>query len=170
MDREGVRRNPGVLAAVARHIGLAVALGLGGCSASNVRMPQSIQGLAPSGTVTLTETVSFLNVVHHEVKGTGGGSGTLNFNGRTYPFQLTGSVMGSGGAKSLTLSGQVYGLSNASDFEGHYTQGSGSAGLSQGWQGHLWLQNHAGVVMYLYSTDGNLLSIGEDEIIVRLSN
>lgn len=137
-------------------------LGLGGCSALKVPTAQSIQGLTPSGTVTLTETF---------VAGYGGGSGTLTFNGQTYPFRLLGSVIGPGGADRITASGEVYKLSNVSDFAGRYTQGSGAAGLSRGGEGQLWLQNHAGVIMHLYSTSmGVLLSIGKEEILVRLSS
>lgn len=137
-------------------------LGLVGCSALNVPTQQSIQGLTPSGTVSLTETF---------VAGAGGGSGTLTFNGQTYPFRLLGSVIGPGGAEQISASGEVYKLTNVSDFEGRYTQGSGSAGLSSGGQGQLWLQNGAGVIMHLYSTSsGVLLSLGKEEIIIRLSS
>lgn len=137
-------------------------LGLAGCSALSVPTQQSIQGLTPSGTVSLTETF---------VAGAGGGSGTLTFNGQTYPFRLLGSVIGPGGAEQISASGEVYKLTNVSDFEGRYTQGSGSAGLSSGGQGQLWLQNGAGVIMHLYSTSsGVLLSLGKEEIIIRLSS
>jgi hypothetical protein len=51
---------------------------------------QSIQGLTPSGTVALTETFA---------TGYGGGSGTLSFNGQSYPFTLIGAVVGPGGAE-----------------------------------------------------------------------
>jgi hypothetical protein len=138
------------------------AFSLGGCSALNVPTAQSIQGLTPSGTVTVTETF---------VAGAGAGSGTLTYNGQNYPFRLIGSVMGPGGADRITASGEVYKLSNVSDFEGRYTQGSGRPGLSQGGQGQLWLQNGAGVIMHLYSTSsGILLSLGKEEIIIRLSS
>jgi hypothetical protein len=143
-------------------IAVTAMLGVAGCSALNVPTQQSIQSLTPSGTVSLTETF---------VAGAGGGSGTLTFNGRTYPFRLFGSVIGPGGAEQITASGEVYKLANVSDFEGRYTQGSGSAGLSSGGQGQLWLQNGAGVIMHLYSTSsGVLLSLGKEEIFIRLSS
>jgi hypothetical protein len=100
------------------------------------------------------------------VAGAGGGSGTLTYNGQSYPFRLIGSVMGPGGADRITASGEIYKLSNVSDFDGRYTQGSGVAGLSQGGQGQLWLQNSAGVIM----SSGVLLSFGKEEIIIRLSS
>jgi hypothetical protein len=162
MNQENIRDNLDIFASAGRCVAIAAMIGLGGCSAMNVPTEQSIQGLTPSGTVTLTETF---------VAGVGGGSGALSFNGQNYPFQLIGSVMGPGGADRITASGEVYKLSNVNDFAGRYTQGSGSAGLSQSGQGQLWLQNNAGVIMHLYSTSsGVLLSIGKEEIIIRLSS
>jgi hypothetical protein len=161
MNRNDNRRRPSMLAAPIRAIVLATALGAAGCSALNVPNAQSIQGLSPSGTVSLTETF---------VAGYGGGSGTLTLNGQNYPFHLIGSVIGPGGADRITASGEVYQLSDPKQFEGRYTQGSGPAGLSQSGEGQLWLQNNNGVIMHLYSTSsGVLLSIGKEEIIIRLS-
>jgi hypothetical protein len=162
MNRENYRRNLGTLASAVRGVAIAAVLGLGGCSTVSVPTAQSIQGLTPSGRVRLTETF---------VAGTSAGSGTLTFNGQTYPFRLLGSVIGpGGGADRITASGEVYKLSNVNDFQGSYAQGSGPAGLSRSGNGHLWLQNNHGVIMHLYSTSsGVLLSIGEEEIVVRLS-
>jgi len=152
----------GVASILIRGFAVATMLGAAGCSALNVPTTQSIQGLTPSGTVSLDETF---------VAGYGGGHGTLTFNGQTYPFLLVGSVIGPGGADRITASGEVYKLSQAADFAGRYTQGSGQAGLSQGGAGQLWLQNNAGVIMHLYSTStGVLLSIGKEEILIRLSS
>ena len=148
--------------AAAAGLAMTALLGWGGCSALKAPTQQSIQGLSPSGTVTLTETF---------VAGVGGGSGTLAFEGRTYPFQLVGSVMGPGGADRITASGEVYKLSDVRDFPGRYTQGSGAAGLSHAGAGQLWLENSAGVIMHLYSTSsGVLLSIGKEQIVIRLSS
>src|SRR5579875_1288068 len=95
---------------------MATLLCLGACSALKVPTQQTIQGLTPSGTVTVTE--DFL-------AGYGGGRGTLTFNGQTYPFLLIGSVIGPGGADRITASGEVYKLAKVGDFPGRYTQGSG---------------------------------------------
>lgn len=133
---------------------------LGACSALNVPTEQSIQGLTPSGTVSVTESF---------VAGYGAGDGKLTFNGQTYPFRLIGSVLGPGGADRITASGEVYKLNSLSDFAGRYTQGSGAAGLSRSGNGQLWLQNGAGVIMHLYSTsNGVLLSLGKEEILIRM--
>lgn len=134
---------------------------LTGCAAMKTPDAQSIQGLQPSGTVSLTESF---------VAGVGGGSGTLSFNGQNYPFRLIGSVIGPGGAERLNASGEVYRLANVSDFGGRYTQSSGAAGLAKSGSGQLWLENSAGVIMHLYSqTQGVLLSLGKEEIYIRLN-
>ena len=145
-----------------RCVAALAAFALGGCSALTTPTEQSIQGLSPSGTVSLTETF---------VAGAGAGSGTLTFNGQSYPFRLIGSVIGPGGADRITASGEVFKLSRLSDFAGRYTQSTGSAGLSRSGEGQLWLENSAGVIMHLYSTSsGVLLSIGKEEIVIRLSS
>jgi hypothetical protein len=140
---------------------LAVLLAMAGCSSLNAPTAQSIQGMTPSGSVTLNETFA---------AGYGGGRGTLSFNGASYPFTLVGAVVGPGGAERVTAAGEVYQLANLSDFGGRYTQSSGAAGLSRGGAGELWLQNNAGVIMHLYSqTQGVLLSLGKEEIVIRLN-
>ena len=125
---------------LAAMMALAAAFGVVRCSALKTPTAQSIQGLSPSGTVTLDETF---------VAGVGEGSGTLTFNGQSYPFKLLGSVIGPGGAEKIRAAGEIYKLVNVSDFGGRYTQSSGAAGLSQGGAGQLWLENAAGVIMHL---------------------
>ena len=77
-------RRPGIVALLA---GVAL-LSIAACSGMGVpAVPtaQSVAGLTPSGTVRVTETF---------VAGVGGGSGTLQFEGRSHPFRLIGGVTG----------------------------------------------------------------------------
>jgi hypothetical protein len=67
---------------------LAAVLATAGCSAMNTPTTQSVAGLSPSGNVTITEDF---------VAGLGGGTGTLEHQGRTYPFKVLGTVAGPGG-------------------------------------------------------------------------
>lgn len=141
---------------------IAAAFTLAGCNALSTPNAQSIQNLPPSGSVSLNETF---------VAGVGEGSGTLFFRGQAYPFKLLGSVVGPGGAERIIASGEVYKLSNVSDFGGRYTQSSGNAGVSQSGAGQLWLENSTGVIMHLHSqTQGVLLSLGKEEIFIRLNH
>src|SRR5271166_4450233 len=99
---------------------VAAALATAGCSGLSAPTAQSVAGLVPSGSVTITEDF---------VTGVGGGSGTLDFQGRTYPFKLVGTVAGpGGGVAKISASGPVYKLNGVADFPGRYTQSTGAAG------------------------------------------
>jgi hypothetical protein len=141
----------------------AVVLAMNGCSGMiNTPTAQSIAGLSPSGSVTITEDF---------VTGVGGGSGTLEYQGRTYPFKVVGTVAGPGGGlEKISASGPVYKLASVSDFPGRYTQSTGKAGLSSSGSSDLWLENSAGVIMHLQGTStGAMLTLGKDEVFVRMS-
>lgn len=140
---------------------IAVLPGLAGCTTMKAPDAQSIAGVPPSGTVAMKELFA---------AGYGGGNGTLTYNGAAYPFMLVGAVLGPGGAERVRASGEVYKLNNLTDFNGRYTQWSGSAGLARGGAGDLWLENNDGVIMHLSSeTQGVLLSLGKEEVVVRLN-
>jgi hypothetical protein len=141
----------------------AAVLAATGCSeVGSVPTAQSIAGLSPSGTVRLTETFAV---------GAGYGSGTLRFQGKTYPFQLVGSIVGGFGAEKIEAAGDVYKLDKLADFPGVYSQGNGAAGLNTSSKGDLWLGNKAGVVIHLTGTQsGGSLSLGRDEVYIKMSN
>ena len=75
---------------------VAAMFAMAGCSGM-MKTPtaQSVAGLSPAGNVTITEDF---------VTGVGGGSGTLEFQGRAYPFKVVGTVAGPGGGlEKITL-------------------------------------------------------------------
>ena len=141
---------------------VAAGLAMAGCAGMmNTPTAQSVAGLPPSGSVTITEDF---------VAGLGGGNGTLEYQGRTYPFKVLGTVAGpGGGVDKISASGPVYKLASVSDFAGRYTQSTGKAGLSSSGSSDLWLENSAGVIMHLQGTStGAMLTLGKDEIFVRM--
>ena len=140
----------------------AAVLATASCSSMNTPTAQSIAGLPPSGKVTIGEDF---------VAGLGGGSGTLEYQGRTYPFKVLGTVAGpGGGVEKITASGPVYKLASVSDFAGRYTQSTGKAGFSSSGSSDLWLENGSGVVMHLQgTTTGAMLTLGRDEIFIRMA-
>ncbi len=134
------------------------------CACSAIGKPPTeakIQGLSPSGYVTLAETF---------VVALGGGSGTLQFQDKDYPFKLIGTVVGpSASFTKISVSGEVYKLNTVSDLPGAYAQRSGPPGLEKAGAGDLWLENKAGVIMHLTGkSSGVMLSLGRDEILVRM--
>ena len=143
-------------------LALASVLALAGCASSpvptEVPTSQSVQGLVPSGTVTMTEVFA---------GGAGVGTGVLTFKGKTYPLKLIGTVVG-----QRVQARRGWRRSQADDisqFSGVYIQGTGQIGLETSGTGDLWLQNKAGVVMHLTGTQtGVTLSLGRDEIIIEL--
>jgi len=142
---------------------VAAMFAMAGCSGM-MKTPtaQSVAGLSPAGNVTITEDF---------VTGVGGGSGTLEYQGRTYPFKVVGTVAGPGGGlEKISASGPVYKLASVSDFPGRYTQSTGKAGLSSSGSSDLWLENSAGVIMHLQGTStGEMLTLGKDEIFIRMA-
>src|SRR4051812_16934224 len=139
---------------------LLLLLAASGCSNLQKPGPQSIAGMSPVGTVTVTEIIA---------AGATGGKGTLYFQGQSLPFKLVGGVTGGGGAASTRASGEVYNLSKVADFAGLYTQNSGGVGLDTSSASDLWLRNKAGVVMHLRGTQsGVTLSLGREENLVEM--
>jgi hypothetical protein len=121
-----------------------------------------IASLKPVGKVALTETF---------VAGVGAGKGVLTFKGKKYPFKLVGTVVGPGSVSKVQVSGDVYKLENVADFGGPWVQGTGQVGLQTSGAADLWLENKAGVIMHLVGqTEGVTLGLGEDEILIELSN
>src|SRR3984957_18913980 len=88
---------------------------LAGCEIppSGIPTEASIRGLRPSGYVTLNQAF---------VSGFGAGNGLLTFRGRSYPFTLTGFLIGLGAISTLQASGEVYKLTDVSQFSGPWIQ------------------------------------------------
>jgi hypothetical protein len=129
----------------------AALLTMAGCSGMmNAPTAQNIAGLPPSGNVTITEDFD---------------------QGRTYPFRFVGTVVGpGGGVAKISASGPVYKLANVGDFGSRYTQSTGKAGFSSSGSSDLWLENSAGVIMHLQgSSTGAMLTLGKDELFIRMS-
>ncbi len=138
-------------------------LPLAGCEIppSGVPTAADIRGVRPSGTVTMTQFF---------VSGTGVGSGALTFRGRSYPFTLIGSLNGVGALATTQASGEVYKLSDPSQFSGAWIQGNGNLAVSTLATGELWLENRNGVIMRLNAEQAGItLSNGRYEIFIQLT-
>jgi hypothetical protein len=88
------------------------------------------------------------------------GSGVLRFEGDSYVFKIDGLSVGAVGIASVSAVGNVYNLSNVSQFAGNYAAVGAGIALAGGRAG-LTLQNQAGVIINLYAVQqGVELNIG----------
>lgn len=96
------------------------------------------------------------------------GDGTLNFEGRPYPFSLKGLALGDLGASTANAVGDVRNLERVSDFEGTYVAvtAGGAAGMGAS---ALTMRNEHGVVISLRSDlSGVQLSLGAEGLSIAL--
>jgi hypothetical protein len=133
------------------------------CSSSVKVGPEAVAGLPISGTVDMNEVqVAYLG-------NAGGGSGTLYYNGNSYPFTIGGLGLGGIGASTVDAQGEVYKLNNLSQFAGSYAQASYGFVVGATSRGDLWMQNGAGVILHLKAKrEGLMLSLGGDAIVITM--
>ena len=109
----------------------------------------------PVGTVSIQEKeLGF-------IVGGSKGSGTLTFQGEEHPFKLKGLSVGANvGISKMSASGDVYDLTDISEFPGTFTKLDASVALGGG-MGGLRLKNQNGVILVLKSrTEGVDLNLG----------
>lgn len=76
------------------------------------------------------------------------GQGSLEFQGRKYPFKVSGVSVATVGISKVEALGQVYRLRDVADFAGRYLAVEGGLTLIQG-GGSAVLRNEKGVTLYL---------------------
>lgn len=116
----------------------------------------------PSATVEIQQTqIAFI--------GSGNlGGGTLFFHGKTYKFTIGGLGIGGFGITTMTATGNVYHLTDVSQFPGTYGQTRVGVTVGSSDNGGLWLQNESGIVMQLKAKrEGVALSLGADAIYIN---
>lgn len=117
----------------------------------------------PSGTVSITETQFALIV------GGSRGSGVLTYQGKTYPFKISGMSVGVNvGISKVSLAGEVYDMADPSKLSGTFTKLESSITLGGGVGGTI-LKNQNGVIMRLTSTsEGVQLNLSSSGVTVKL--
>lgn len=144
-------------------LAVAALLPIAGCSSSQNMDQQSVAGKQPDGTVEMNQVQAAF------IGSGGGGSGTLNFRGQSYPFAVGGLGIGGIGASTINAQGEVYGLNKVSDFPGAYAQGRYGAVIGNESAGDLWLRNEKGVIMHLKAKrTGLMLSLGGDAVVISM--
>jgi hypothetical protein len=158
----GNRRYPrwrGWLSAVC----LAATVSLAACGGrSPIASP--VAGETPDGTVDMQQVQAAY------IASGGGGSGTLFYRGRAYPFTVGGAGIGGIGASTMEASGEVYHLHDVAQFPGAYAQGRYGFVVGTTSGGDLWLQNESGVIMHLHAKrTGLMLSLGGDAVVISMN-
>lgn len=99
--------------------------------------------------------------------GGGWGGGTLNFQGKSYPFKISGLKVGGIGYSDLEVTGQVYFLKTLEDFAGTYAKiGIGATPVVGG--AVATVENSEGVVLQLEAkTTGVALNLGVGGVTIK---
>ncbi len=127
------------------------------------------QGLAAEkkpvqvGTVTMEQLqIAFIGSANF-------GDGKLHFQGKTYPFQVSGLGIGGIGISKIDARGEVYDMKNIADFSGLYVQARAGIVLGEAGKGGLWLENNNGVYIRLTAKrKGLALSLGADGVVIKM--
>ena len=142
---------------------IAAVIGLAGCSQQTPGAYTKYEGMPPDGTVEMHEVQAAY------IGNAGGGSGTLFYHGRAYPFSIAGLGVGGVGASTIDATGDVYNMPNVTQFAGAYAQGSTGFVIGNMSRGDLWLQNGSGVVMHLRAKrEGLMLTLGGDAMEISM--
>jgi hypothetical protein len=142
---------------------LGALLSLAGCSSSGKLGPEAVAGLTPDGTVDMEQVQAAF------IGSGGGGSGTLFFRGRSYPFAVGGLGVGGIGVSTVSAEGEVYKLNSLANFPGAYGQARYGLAFGDKSAGDLWLQNESGVIMHLKAKrTGLMLSLGGDAVVISM--
>jgi hypothetical protein len=103
------------------------------------------QAKKPDATLELSEGTVAVGI------GFSWGKGTLAYQGKKYPFKITGLSVGEVGVNRATAVGNVYKLTKLADFDGNYVAAGAEATVAGG-AGVTAMKNQNGVVIELKST------------------
>ena len=96
------------------------------------------------------------------------GSGVLTYQGKDYPFSVSGLSAGNIGAGSADLTGDVFNLKTVDDFNGTFTSVGAGATVGGG-GGAMSMRNQNGVVMNVVGTSKGLtFKLGVDGLKIEL--
>ncbi len=142
---------------------LAVTLSLAACGGQSP-IASPVAGERPDATVDMRQVQAAY------IASGGGGSGTLFYRGRAYPFTVGGAGIGGIGASTMEAAGDVYHLHDVAQFPGAYAQGRYGFVVGTTSGGDLWLQNESGVIMHLRAKrTGLMLTLGGDAVVISMN-
>jgi len=96
------------------------------------------------------------------------GAGVIKYQGRSYPFKVTGLSIGGVGISQASATGEVFHLKKLDDFNGNYV--AAGAGLTvAGGAGAAAMKNQNGVVIQVHgTTQGAKVVVGASGVNVEL--
>jgi len=146
-----------------RKAGFAALLGIAALAILLGGSPAMAQNDKPSGTLKVEQVqVAFLWSVNL-------GGGSLQYKGKTYKFTIGGLGIGGIGASSINATGEVFDMTDLSQFEGVYGQARYGFAAGTNSSGELWMQNPKGVRIKLKAERRGLaLSLGADGVAIIL--
>ena len=132
-------------------------------------MALAIAPLAPAQTAAPSATASFSGGAVAAGVGYTWGSGVLHFDGRSYPFKVSGLSVNDVGVDHIEGVGEVYNLRKAEDLSGNYVAAGAGATLAGGGLVAA-LENQNGVIIHFHSTTQGLrLNLSVNGVFVRLA-
>jgi hypothetical protein len=151
--------------AVAKAVLVSCAMMLVACSNQSAPGAETrLEGQPPSGSVEMHE----LQAAY--IASGSGGSGVLHYQGADYPFTVGGAGIGGVGASTIEGRGDVYNLTNVSQFPGTYAEGRYGFAFGSSSAGDLWMKNEKGVVIHLKAErTGLMLSLGGSAIVISMN-
>ena len=97
------------------------------------------------------------------------GNGVLTYQGKDYPFSISGFSAGDIGFNVAELSGEVFNLKDLADFNGNYTSFAAGITVAGGGSGAT-MRNQNGVVINVWATtQGLMFKLGVDGMKVELT-
>jgi hypothetical protein len=105
--------------------------------------------------------------------GSSSGEGVLSYQGRDYPFTISGFNFGDVGVSSFQGAGKVYDLKNVNEFPGNYA--SSEAGFAvRGGTSELSMRNGKGVTIVVLASEGKesgtQIRLGASGVNIKLKN
>ena len=115
-----------------------------------------------------TATLELQNKSLKLILGGSWGGGTLDYQGKTYKFKISGLSAGGIGYSNVDAVGKVYRLKSLEDFAGRYNAGSIGITVAKG-KGGTTLENAKGVIMNLSEkSTGLALGLGISSLTIEL--
>ena len=105
------------------------------------------------------------------VVGSSSGDGVLSYQGKDYPFTISGFSLGDVGSSNFEGAGKVYDLKNLNDFAGNYSAAQATFAVGGG-QSELSMSNGKGVTIIVLANQGKesgtRLSLGPSGVTLKL--